>query len=122
MARVLIAEDDGAVREFVARALVHRGHEVTAVEDGLHALERLNAEAFDLLVSDIVMPGMDGIELALKATKDWPAMAVLLMTGYAHEQQRAHNLEALGQAVIAKPFTLEQLCQAVDDTLSHLKR
>jgi CheY-like chemotaxis protein len=122
MARIIIAEDDAAVREFVARALAHRGHEVTPVEDGLAALDRLGASSFDLLISDIVMPGMDGIELALKATKDWPEMAVLLMTGYAHERQRAHNLEALGQEVLAKPFTLRQICDAVDSALARARR
>ncbi|HEY6335429.1 MAG TPA: response regulator [Alphaproteobacteria bacterium] len=117
MARILIAEDDRAVREFVSRALEHRGHSVHAVEDGLAAVERLNVEAFDLLVSDIVMPGMDGIALALKAGRDWPRMRILLMTGFAHERQRAHNLEALGQRVVSKPFTLQEICGAVEATL-----
>lgn len=117
VAHVLIAEDDPAVREFVARALEHRGHSVKAVEDGYAALERLNAESYDLLVSDIVMPGLDGIALALKAGRDWPNMAILLMTGYAHERQRVHNLDALSQTVLAKPFTLQEICAAVEATL-----
>ena len=65
MARILIAEDDPAVREFVERALGGRGHEVTAVEDGLAALEALAVDAFDLLLTDIRMPGLDGVTLAL---------------------------------------------------------
>ena len=119
MARILVADDETGVREFVARALGHRGHEVTAVEDGLQALEALETREFDLLITDIVMPGMDGIALALKVSKEWPDMAVLLMTGFAHERQRAHNLESLIHKVIAKPFSLSDLCAAAEDSLTH---
>jgi CheY-like chemotaxis protein len=118
MARILIAEDDSAVREFVSRALRHQGHDVTAVEDGLHALERMAADSYDLLITDIVMPGLDGIALALKAGKDYPAMKILLMSGYASERQRAHNLDALAHRIIAKPFTLAEICAAVAETLA----
>ena len=117
MAKILLAEDDPAVREFVRRALVHSGHEVTAVDDGLAAIEVLSAENFDMLITDIVMPGMDGIALALKASKDRPTMPILMMTGYAAERQRAHNLEALIHKVIAKPFSLRDICNAVADIL-----
>ena len=88
MARVLIAEDDTAVREFVSRALVHGGHDVATANDGLEALDVLNGAIYDLLVTDIVMPNLDGIALALKVAKDYPLMPVLLMTGYAAERQR----------------------------------
>jgi two-component system cell cycle response regulator CpdR len=117
MAKILVAEDDRAVSAFVVRALVHGGHEVTAVPDGLAALTRLADESFDLLLTDIVMPGLDGIALALKASKDYPAMRILLMTGFAAERQRAHNLEALIHRVIAKPFTLDEICAAADEAL-----
>ncbi|MBM3560573.1 MAG: response regulator, partial [Alphaproteobacteria bacterium] len=73
----------------------------------------------DLPVTDIVMPGMDGIALALKASREHPDMAILLMTGYAAERQRTHNLEELIHRVVAKPFTLRQICDAVDDVLAH---
>jgi CheY-like chemotaxis protein len=118
MARILIAEDDSAVREFVSRALRHQGHDVTAVEDGLHALERMAADSYDLLITDIVMPGLDGIALALKAAKEYPDMAILMMTGYAAERQRAHNLESLIHQVVAKPFSLQQICDAARDALA----
>ena len=117
MARVLVAEDDMAVQSFVCRALAHRGHEVTGVDDGLRALEALQERAFDALLTDIVMPGMDGIALALKVARDRPGLPVLLMTGYSAERQRAHNLEALVFRVIPKPFTLAQICDAVDAML-----
>lgn len=118
MARVLIAEDDAAVREFVSRALSHGGHEVATANDGLEALGVLDDESFDLLVTDIVMPNLDGIALALKVAKEYPAMPVLLMTGYAAERQRAHNLDVLIHDVITKPFTLRQICEAADGALA----
>jgi DNA-binding response OmpR family regulator len=118
MAKILVAEDDKAVSAFVTRALGHRGHEVRAVADGSAALAALGEESFELLLTDIVMPGLDGIALALKASKDHPKMRILLMTGFAHERQRAHNLEALIHRVIAKPFTLEEICAVVEEELS----
>jgi CheY-like chemotaxis protein len=117
MAKIIIAEDDAAVREFVDRALVHRGHDVTAVEDGLDALAAIGEEDFELLITDIVMPGLDGIALALKLAKERPDLTILMMTGYAAERQRAHNLDALIHQVISKPFSLEQICDAVDEAL-----
>lgn len=118
MARVLVAEDDPAVREFVSRALSQRGHEVRAVEDGMDALEALSREPFNLLLTDIRMPRLDGIALALKAAKDNPAMRIVMMTGYASEEQRAHNLDRLIHRVVSKPFTLEEICEAAEEALS----
>jgi DNA-binding response OmpR family regulator len=118
MARILLAEDDAAVREFVRRALIHSGHHVTAVDNGHAAKAALAAEAFDLLLSDIVMPGLDGIDLALHAAGADRDMAILLMTGYAAERQRAHRIDALAYRVIAKPFTLREICAAVNETLA----
>jgi len=114
MARILVAEDDQAVQSFVTRALAHKGHDVTAADDGLHALEILGNENFDLLITDIVMPGLDGIGLALKVARDHPALPVLLMTGFSAERQRAHNLEELICRVVTKPFTLKQICDAAE--------
>jgi CheY-like chemotaxis protein len=113
LATILIVEDDKAVREFVSRALVQDGHEVTAVGDGLQALTALEKKPYDMMLADIVMPQLDGIALALKASKDYPDLPVLLMTGYAAERQRAHNLDALIHDVISKPFTLTEIRETV---------
>lgn len=113
MAAILIAEDDKAVREFVSRALRQDGHETVTVGDGQQALTALGERSFDMLLADIVMPQMDGIALALKVAKEFPELPVLLMTGYAAERQRAHNLDALICDVISKPFTLRDICAAV---------
>ena len=115
--KILIAEVDTAVREFASRALVNAGHEVIAAADGLQALEALENDEFDLLLSDIVMPELDGIALALKVSRGWPDLPILLMTGYAAERQRAHNLDALIHDVISKPFTLQQICDAAEKVL-----
>lgn len=118
MAKILVAEDEDSVSEFVSRALQSQGHEVIVAKDGGEALDILQNNRFDLLLTDIVMPVMDGIALALKASASAPEMRILLMSGYAAERQRAHNLDALVHDVIAKPFSLEQLCDAVARVLS----
>jgi CheY-like chemotaxis protein len=115
MARILLAEDDDSVRAFVKRALELDGHRVRAVEDGAEALEQLgDREAvFDLLVSDIKMPVMDGIALALNVARDRPELPILLMTGYADQRERAHGLEEIVRDVVLKPFTLADIRRAV---------
>ena len=119
MARILLTEDDDSVRGFVARALAHVGHEVIEAEDGGIALERLAEEGpFDLLLSDIRMPVMDGIALALSAGASHPGMPIVLMTGFADQRERAAGLEALVYDVIPKPFTLADLVAKVEDALA----
>jgi len=121
MAQILLAEDDTAVRSFVERALMHRGHSVTAVADGTEALEALGRGRFDLLITDIVMPGLDGIGLALKVGRDHPELPVLLMTGYSAEKQRAYDLDELICRVLVKPFSLRDVCDAVEEALADSK-
>jgi len=120
LAKILVAEDEASLREFVQRALSYHGHEVVAVRDGaegLHALVEADPP-FDLLLTDIVMPVMDGIALSLKVAKEFPKLKVLLMTGYAAERQRAHNLDELIFDVLAKPFTLDEICERVEQALN----
>ena len=119
MARVLVAEDEEALRAFIARALAQDGHEVVATADGGEALDALTREQgrFDLLLTDIRMPVMDGIALALAAARDWPELTILLMTGYADQRERAHGLDALIHDVIAKPFSLGEIRKAVAEAL-----
>lgn len=120
MARILVAEDDDNVRAFVARALEMKGHTVTEAEDGgLAAEAMLEAEGkFDLLLSDIKMPVMDGIALALSVGAQYPDVIIVLMTGFADQRERAHGLDALIYDVIPKPFTLDILIEKVDDALA----
>ena len=96
------------------------GHQVVTAEDGGIALEILTAEhgSFDLLVSDIMMPVLDGIALALSVARDYPALVILLMTGFADQRERAHGLDALIHDVIAKPFSLAEIRAAVAEALA----
>ncbi|ODN68607.1 response regulator [Methylobrevis pamukkalensis] len=119
MARILLTEDDDAVRAFVRRALEIDGHDVTPAEDGGVALEVLQrGERFDLLLSDIMMPVMDGIGLALNVARDFPDLPILLMTGFADQRERAQNLEAIVFDVVPKPFTLAEIRKAVREALT----
>jgi CheY-like chemotaxis protein len=119
VARILIAEDEEPLRAFIVRALMQDGHDVTATVDGGEALDALAREhgRFDLLLTDIRMPVMDGIALSLAAARDWPELTILLMTGYADQRERAHGLDALIHDVIAKPFSLTDIRKAVAEAL-----
>jgi DNA-binding response OmpR family regulator len=120
MARILVAVDDDNVRAFVTRALTHVGHDVTEAEDGGIAAE-ICAERqgeFDLLLSDIKMPVMDGIALAVTVAAQYPDLTILLMTGFADQRERAHGLDALIYDVVPKPFSLDILLGKVADALS----
>jgi len=116
--RVLVAEDNPAVREFIVRSLASAGYQVTAVSDGQMALDILSKEKFNVLVTDIVMPNVDGIALALKAVRLFPDLRIIMISGYAQERMRAHNLDALVHRIIAKPFSLEEICAAVKESIS----
>jgi len=117
-ANVLVAEDNPAVREFIVRSLTSAGHSVTAAIDGQQAMDMLARDKFNVLVTDIVMPNVDGIALAMKATRLFPDLRIIMISGYAQERMRAHNLEALVHRIIAKPFSLEEICEAVQNALS----
>jgi CheY-like chemotaxis protein len=119
MAKILIAEDDDAIRELVMRALNEDGHELTGAADGAEALDVLSRRdsEFDLLLTDVKMPVLDGIALALAAGRDHPDVAIMLMTGYADQRERAHGLDALVHDVINKPFSVEQIKGAVREAL-----
>src|SRR5215468_10711365 len=120
MARILVADDEEAIPSLLARALKQDGHEVMTAHDGADALELLAREngAFELLLTDIRMPVMDGIALALAAARDHPRLSILLMTGYADQRERACGLEALIHDVIAKPFSLTAIRSAVNEALA----
>ena len=113
MARILLAEDDTSMREYLQRALQRVGYEVAAVGCGTEAMPLLETERFDLLLTDIVMPEMDGIELAQRAAAIAPDMRVMFITGFAAVTLKAGK--AVPQAkVLSKPFHLRDLVLEVD--------
>ena len=124
MPRVLIADDEEAMRSLVARALAMDGHETVTAEDGAEALEILIRDhgAFDLLLTDIKMPVMDGIALALAAARDFPDLKILLMTGFADQRERASGLNAIVHDLITKPFSVADIRTAATDALAARKR
>lgn len=111
MSRILVVDDEEAVRALVARGLSLDGHVCLTAADGAEALEVLIAEngRFDLLLTDIRMPLMDGIALALAAKQQFPELTIMLMTGYAEQRERAKSLEAIVAEVMTKPFTIADL-------------
>src|SRR3979490_1929328 len=123
MPRVLIAGDEASMRMLVARAVAMDGHDTVTAEDGAEALEILNREqgAFDLLLTDIQMPIMDGIALALAAARDFPDLTILLMTGFADQRERASGLNAIVHDVVTKPFSVADIRTAVADALAARK-
>ena len=113
MTRILLAEDDEAMRTYLTRSLERSGYRVTAVDRGTAALPLLEAEHFDLLLTDIVMPEMDGIELAQKAAGIAPDMRVMFITGFAAVALKAGR-DAPSARVLSKPFHLRDLMLEVD--------
>jgi CheY-like chemotaxis protein len=120
VARILIAEDEDASRALCARVLCSAGHEVATAGDGGEALDVLTREQgrFDLLLTDICMPIMDGVALALAAARDFPGLTILLMTACEDQRERVQGLDALIHEVLAKPFSLAALRGTVNAALA----
>lgn len=119
MAHILLAEDDSSMRSFLAMALEKNGHTVTAKSDGLEALSMLDNPntPYDLLLTDIVMPGMDGIELSQIARKKYPEIKVMLITGFAAVALDQKNNPTQNTHILSKPFHLNDLVKQVESLL-----
>ncbi len=111
--RILLAEDDDAMRGYLSRALENAGYEVDSVDRGTDAVPLLEARHFDLLLSDIVMPEMDGIELAQRCNEVSPATKVMFITGFAGVTLKASR-EQPEAKVLSKPFHLRDLVLEVE--------
>lgn len=121
MARILLAEDDLSMCAFIAKALANAGHDVTVTHDGLAAMKKLEAgEKFDLLLSDIVMPGMDGIELSKKASRMHPDLKIMFITGFSAVAANLDNDRSAPKParVFSKPFHLNDLVAQINAALA----
>lgn len=121
MSLILIAEDDEAMRSFISMALKKAGHQVIACEDGAVAYAELEADddkKIELLLADIVMPGMDGIELAQKTSVLRPDIKIMFITGFAAVAMGKQNPNAEHARVLQKPFHLKDLVDQVHEMLA----
>lgn len=117
MKRILLAEDDNDMRRFLAKALERAGYEVIDFDNGASAYKRLQEEPFSLLLTDIVMPEMDGIELARRATEIDPDLRVMFITGFAAVALNSNNDTIPDAKVLSKPFHLRELVSEVEKIL-----
>ena len=113
MPRILLAEDDDSLRGFLARALERAGYEVLACADGDEAAAALD-ETWDLLLTDIVMPGMDGIEVARQAAAKQPGLRIMFITGFAAVALAAGDSAPPGAKVLSKPIHLREIVSEVE--------
>jgi two-component system, cell cycle response regulator CpdR len=114
MSRILLAEDDNDMRKFLAKALANAGYDVVSFDNGKSAYERLREEPFTLLLTDIVMPEMDGIELARRATQLDPDLKVMFITGFAAVALNPDSNAPKDAKVLSKPFHLKDLVREVE--------
>lgn len=117
MTRILLAEDDGDMRRFLVKALEKAGYEVVDFDNGASAYERLREEPFNLLLTDIVMPEMDGIELARRATEIDPDLKVMFITGFAAVALNPDSHAPKDAKILSKPFHLRDLVAEVGKML-----
>jgi len=114
MAKILLAEDDQDMRRFLVKALQNADHEVVSFSEGLSAYEKLKYDNFDLLLTDIVMPEMDGIELARRAADLDPKLKIMFITGFAAVALNPENETPKDAKVLSKPFHLKELVDQVE--------
>jgi two-component system cell cycle response regulator CpdR len=118
LTRILLAEDDDSMRGFLERALRKAGHDVVSFDNGADAFERIQYEPFTLLLTDIVMPKMDGIELARRASELDPELKIMFITGFAAVTLTADLGGAKDASVLSKPFHLKDLVREVERLIS----
>jgi two-component system cell cycle response regulator CpdR len=118
MAKIILAEDDNDMRRFLSKALQNAGYEVISFDNGLSAYQRLREEPFELLLTDVVMPEMDGIELARRASELDPDIKIMFITGFAAVALNSDAAAATNAKVLSKPVHLRELVSEVQKMLA----
>jgi two-component system cell cycle response regulator CpdR len=118
MTKILLAEDDTDMRRFLVKALQQAGYEVISYDNGLSAYQRLREEPFELLLTDIVMPEMDGIELARRAAELDPDIKIMFITGFAAVALNSDSSAPKHAKVLSKPIHLRELVNEVQKLLA----
>ena len=118
MHKILLAEDDNDMRRFLVKALENAGFQVSSYDNGLSAYQRLREEPFEMLLTDIVMPEMDGIELAKRASELHPSMKIMFITGFAAVALQDYAEAPKQSRVLSKPIHLKDLVREVDRMLA----
>ena len=118
MHKILLAEDDNDMRRFLVKALENAGFQVSPHDNGMSAYQRLREEPFEMLLTDIVMPEMDGIELARRATELDPDLKVMFITGFAAVALNPDSEAPKDASVLSKPFHLRDLVNEVERLLA----
>ena len=114
MAKIILAEDEDDMRRVLVKALEKAGHEVTSFGEGASAFEEIKQTTFDLLLTDIVMPEMDGIELARRASELDPSLKIMFITGFAAVALHPDSKAPKDAKVLSKPFHLRDLVAEVE--------
>ena len=114
MAKIILAEDDEDMRRFLVKALEKAGHDVTSFGEGASAFEEIKQTSFDLLLTDIVMPEMDGIELARRAGELDPDLKIMFITGFAAVTLNSDQQPPKDARILSKPFHLRDLVNEVE--------
>jgi len=118
MAKIILAEDDSDMRRFLVQALQSAGYDVISFDNGLSAYQRLREEPFELLLTDIVMPEMDGIELARRASELDPDIKIMFITGFAAVALNPDTAAPKAAKVLSKPVHLRELVNEVQKMLA----
>src|SRR5205814_7658481 len=118
MAKIILAEDDGDMRRFLVKALQNAGYDVISFDNGLSAYQQLREEPFELLLTDIVMPEMDGIELARRASELDPDIKIMFITGFAAVALNSDSAAPKNAKVLSKPVHLRELVSEVQKMLA----